>query len=115
MRFEVNEPVIVTQLASGRPHAVGGMIRDISSRGMLIKLPHFIDRNALVRVETNSMLLLAEVVRIEPEGEDFLVAIMIRHSLHDLKDLENLNRALLGRKQEGQREPEPVPLPIMRV
>ncbi len=97
LRFEANEPVAVTELDSGhRHHAVGGMIRDVSAGGMLMKLPHRIECKALVRVETSCMLLLGEVVRCAPEGESFLVGIAVRHSLQDLKSLDNLNRALLG-------------------
>ena len=92
LRFAANEPVLVTEVGSGRRHRpMGGMVRNLSGHGMLLKLPHSLACRALVSVETSSMLLLGEVVRTQQEEEEgFLVAITIRHSLQDLKDLENL-------------------------
>jgi hypothetical protein len=95
IRVEANEPVVITELGANRRHPMGGMIQDMSGSGMLIKLPRSIATDALIRVETSSMLLLGEVVRCEPDGEEFRVALTIRHSLQNLQALENLNRALL--------------------
>jgi hypothetical protein len=81
-----------------------------------MKLPCSLACGTLLRVETSTLLLLGEVVRCEPEGDTFRVAITIRHSLLDLKDLENLNRALLGRESESQPEPAPeLSAPIMKM
>ncbi len=100
-RVEANEPVVITELGDHRRHPMGGMIQDLSGGGMLIKLPRSIATDTLVRVETGSMLLLGEVVRCEPDGEEFRVALIIcrslqnLHSLQSRQALENLNRALL--------------------
>ena len=117
LRFAANEPVLVTEVGSGRRHRpMGGMVRNLSGHGMLLKLPHSLACRALVSVETSSMLLLGEVVRTQQEEEEgFLVAITIRHSLQDLKDLENLSRALLGRGQEKHKEPAQAPSDKMKV
>jgi hypothetical protein len=94
-RVEANEPVVITELGANRRHRMGGMIQDLSGSGMLIKLPRSIAIDALVRVETSSMLLLGEVVRCEPDGDDFRVGLILCHSLQSWQALANLNRALL--------------------
>jgi hypothetical protein len=115
IRVEANEPAVVTELGTARLPPMGGMIRDLSQGGMLMKLPHAIACNTPVRIETGTMLLLAEVVRCEPDGEEFSVALALRHSLQNLQDLENLNRSLLGyetadREKKGREELVSVPV-----
>lgn len=116
IRVEANEPVVVTELGANRHHPMGGMIQDVSGDGMLIRLPRALPAEALVRVEASNMLLLGEVVRCETEGHEFRAALTIRHSLQNLQDLENLNRALLGYENAPEPEDSPVQAaaPIMR-
>lgn len=116
VRVEANEPVVVTELSPNRHHPVGGMIQDVSGDGMLIRLPRALAADALVKVEASDMLLLGEVVRCETDGRDFRVALTIRHSLQNLQDLENLNRALLGYEEAKEQEDSPAgqAVPIMR-
>lgn len=95
-RLPTNEPVVVTELGTFRGSPMGGMMRDMSGTGMLLKLPRAIACNTPIRVEASDLLLLADVARCLPEGDGYLVGIIIRHSLQNLQDLRNLNRALLG-------------------
>jgi hypothetical protein len=116
IRVEANEPVVVIELGHNRRHPMGGMIKDISGSGMLlIKLPRAVALDALVRVEASNLLLLAEVVRCEADGEEFRVALMIQHSLQNLQALENLNRILLeAKRSSGVEQVEQGSAPIMR-
>jgi hypothetical protein len=114
IRVEANEPVVVTEVGANRHHRMGGMIHDVSGSGMLIKLARALAVDALVRVEASSMLLLAEVVRCEADGEGFRVALMIRHSLQNLA-LENLNTVLLeAGRAAGAEQVEQQSTPIKR-
>jgi hypothetical protein len=114
-RVEANEPVVITEVGANRRHRMGGMIHDMSGCGMLIKLPRSIATSTLVRVETSSMLLLAEVVRCEADGGGFRVALMVRHSLQSLQALKNLNRILLeADRATGVEQVEQQSVPIMK-
>lgn len=113
-RFESNEPAVVSELSPHAHRPMGGMIRDLSEDGMLIKVPRSVACGGLIRVETSRALLLGQVVRCEPDGEGFDVAMTIRHSFLDLPDLTNLNTALLSH-DVAVPEPDAVPVPpIMR-
>ncbi len=105
-RIEANAPAVITELGSQRHAVMGGMIQDLSSGGILIKLPRAIACNTPVRIETGTMLLLGEVVRCEREGEEFRVAFALHHSLQNLQDLENLNRSLLGYEAPDRAKPD---------
>jgi hypothetical protein len=115
IRVEANEPAVVTELGTKRRPPMGGMIRDLSNGGLSMKLPHAIACNTPVRIETGTMLLLAEVMRCEPEDEGFSVALALRHSLQNLQDLENLNRSLLDYEtpdREKKEREELVSVPV---
>lgn len=115
-RVEANEPVVVTALGHDRNMPMGGMVQDMSLGGLLMKLPEAIAAGTLVRIETCDMLVLGEAVRCETAGEEFRVAVKVRHSLRGLQDLVNLNRALLGTAEPQRTEKSPVDagVPIMR-
>jgi hypothetical protein len=101
-REEANAPVVISELGTSRPDPIGGMIEDISGSGMRIKLPYAIACNTPVRIETKDMLLLGEVARCEPVGDEFQLALVIRHSLGNLQDLVRLNQALMGDERADQ-------------
>jgi hypothetical protein len=108
VRTALDEPVIVTEVdPPGQP--TGAVLKNISGSGMQVRLPHGIARRSMVKVETKDMLMLGEVIRCEPDGDSFKVALALRHSLQSLSGLVSLNRALLNEeldedpnaKQEG--------------
>ena len=86
---------------------MGGMIQDASGDGMLIRLPRSHAAGTPVRLEASNMLLLGEVVRCETDGHEFRVALAIRHSLQNLQDLANLNRALLSYDRAKEQKHSP--------
>ena len=113
IRVQTNEPVVVTELGASPSQSIGGMVLDMSESGISIKLPHALRIEALIRVEGGNMLLLGEVVRCRASNQGFQVGVLVRHALQNLKDLENLNRALLGAEarehsvtEEPAQEPE---------
>ena len=65
---------------------------------MKLSLP--IPCGAPVKLETDDMLMLGEVVRCEPLGQSYSIALSLSHSLAALSELERLNRALLGHDAE---------------
>jgi hypothetical protein len=95
VRPALHEPVIVTEVDPPGQPPTGGVLNNVSGSGMLVRLPHSISRRSMVKVETKDMLMLGEVLRCEPDGDSFKVALALRHSLQSLTGLTNLNRALL--------------------
>jgi hypothetical protein len=95
VRTDLHEPVIVTEVDPPGQPPTGGVLRNVSESGMQVRLPHGIARRSMVKVETRDMLMLGEVLRCEPDGDSFKVALALRHSLQSLAGLTNLNRALL--------------------
>lgn len=112
VRVELNEPVVVTPLGARPREPLGGMIVNMSGSGMLMKVPHPLKADTLVRIEASNMLLLGEVAHCEPHATGFRVGILIRHSLQNLKALQNLNQALL--ESEGQPCQEPADALVSR-
>jgi hypothetical protein len=95
-RLPANTPVTITVLGIlGEPKAVGTVL-DMSGSGLRLRLPMPIPCGAPVKLETDDMLMLGEVVRCEPQGQSYSVGLSLSHSLAALSDLERLNRALLG-------------------
>jgi hypothetical protein len=102
VRTALNEPVIVTEVDPPGQPPTGGVLKNISGSGMQVRLPHGFARRSLVKVETKDMLMLGEVIRCEPDGDGFKVALALRHSLQGLAGLASLNRALLEEEQEEE-------------
>jgi hypothetical protein len=96
VRTALNEPVIVTEVDPPGQPPTGGVLKNISGSGMQVRLPHGIARRSMVKIETKDMLMLGEVVRCEPDGDGFKVALALRHSLQSLAGLATLNRALMN-------------------
>lgn len=95
-RLAADEPVIVTQLDQRRLHT--GVIVEISGRSLTMKLPSAIACGTPVKAEAWDLLMLGEVVRCEPAGDGFRLALRLRHSLRDLQALEKLSQGLLGKR-----------------
>jgi hypothetical protein len=72
----------------------------MSGSGLRIKLALPIPCGAPVKLETEDMLMLGEVVRCEALGQSYSVGLSLSHSLVALSELERLNRALLGHDAE---------------
>jgi hypothetical protein len=99
-RLPADTPVTITVLGIlGEPKAVGTVL-DMSGSGLRVKLPLPIPCGAPVKLETNDMLMLGEVVRCEALGQFYSVGLALSHSLAALSELERLNRALLGHDAE---------------
>jgi hypothetical protein len=99
-RLPANTPVTITVLGIlGEPNAVGTVL-DMSGSGLRLKLPIPIPCGAPVKLESDDMLMLGEVVRCEPQGQSYSVGLSLSHSLAALSELERLNRALLGHDAE---------------
>lgn len=99
-RLLANTAVTITILGIlGEPKAVGTVL-DMSGSGLRLKLPLPIPCGAPVKLETDDMLMLGEVVRCEPLDQSYAVGLSLSHSLAALSELERLNRALLGHDAE---------------
>jgi hypothetical protein len=99
-RLPANTPVTVTVLGIlGEPKAIGTVL-DMSGSGLRLELSLPLPCGAPVKLETNDVLMLGEVVRCEPLGQSYSVGLSLSHSLAALSELERLNRALLGHDAE---------------
>jgi hypothetical protein len=110
-RVAANEPMIVTELGHRRLHSYGGLIAEISGNSLTITLPSAIACGTSVKVEAWDVLMLGEVVRCEPAGAGFRLALRLHHSLRGLQALQKLNQALLGERAVPE---DSVPVHIMR-
>lgn len=97
-RLAANEPVIVSELGHGGSYPHGGLIVEISGTSLTIKLPSAVGIGTAVKVEAWDRLMLGEVVRCEPAGEGFRLALKLSHSLRGLLALEKLSHALTGER-----------------
>ncbi len=109
-RLTTDEPAIVTQLDQRRLHT--GLMVEISGNSLTMKLPTAIASGTPVKVDAWDLLMLGEVVRCEPAGDGFRVALTLRHSLRDLHALEKLTQGLLGKQTVPEDSSR---IPIMRV
>ncbi|HEX5432340.1 MAG TPA: PilZ domain-containing protein [Bryobacteraceae bacterium] len=101
-RFPANEPASITLLDFPGAAAIDCVLTDVSGRGMRVRMQTPIAPGAPVKVHVRDTLALGEVIRSERDGESFLVALHLRHSLRHLDALEKLNRSLMGERVEQE-------------
>lgn len=94
-RLPADMPVTVTVLGSNAD-PLSGIALNQSGTGLLVSVGEPVGCGTPVRIEGNDMLLLGEVCRCEKSGQDYRLAVKIRHCLSGMKELDRLNRALLG-------------------
>lgn len=87
---------VTVRLLSGAPEPLPARIVEMSGSGLLLISSRPLPVSAPVRIEGGDMLLLGEVCRCESEPGAARVAVQVRHSLRGLRELDRLNRALLG-------------------
>jgi hypothetical protein len=97
-RLVTNLPVMVTVLGIHPQEAISGQVLDMSGGGVLLGLRVSVPCGSPVKVEGDDMLLLGEVCRSEADAEQYRVAVIIRHFVDGLAELERMNAALLDRQ-----------------
>ena len=105
-RVPTKEPVLITLLGPPGGPPMQSTITDLSGSGLKVLSPRPLPCGALVRVEGPNRLMLGEVLRSLPEGDSFIIGIMVKHALHSLTDLERLNRELLNSTRKTERGAE---------
>lgn len=96
-------PVDLSILGGGQIRTVLAHILELSGHELLLRAPIAAPCGSPVRIETGDTLLLGEISRCEPRGDQCRIAVRVRHSLTGLAELERLNRALLGTPQPDRR------------
>jgi hypothetical protein len=100
-RVQTKEAVLVTLLGPLGGPPIEGTVTDLSGSGLQVVSSRPLPCGTLVKVEGPNRLMLGEVLRSEPVGDSFTIGIKLKHALHNLTDLERLNRELLkARKTE---------------
>ena len=92
-RFRTNQQAEVTVLGRD-PVTIGGTTLDMSRRGMRLRLGCPIPVDSPVQVRLSDSFLLGEVCRVEPAGDEFVVALVLEQVLHVNPDLIRLSNAL---------------------
>lgn len=100
-------PVEVKVLAVEGMEPVRGYILELSGRELQVRIPLHAPCGSVVRIEGPGTVLLGEICRSEPSGEQWRVAILIRHSLNGLAELERLSRALREAPKRRARSKRP--------
>jgi hypothetical protein len=93
-QLAAHAPVEVTLIAP-EPRRVSGRVLSVSARDLLLRLPLDAPAGSIVRIDGDDSLLLGEIQRSEPSGDEWRVSVRVYHSLSGLAELERLNRALL--------------------
>jgi hypothetical protein len=106
VRVPVDTLVSVTVLEPPSQAPFRGVLVDIAGKSLSVDLAFPIPSGTPVKLETDDLLLLAEVLRCQPHGEFHRLALTLKHSL-DLLVLERLNRALRGEEPDEVLDPSP--------
>jgi|SRR5580698_417150 hypothetical protein len=94
VRFKVKQPVSLTVLGGIANPVMEACIMDISAGGLRLRVPERLPVGTPVKVDTQDILMLAEVVRCESDGGAYTVGMEVHGSVA-ASDLMKLNDALL--------------------
>ena len=103
LRLAVRMPVTVKLLGAMPQPAISGVVKDVSNRGLCLDVPLPLPGGTLVRVETGDMLMLGEVCHCEPDGDRYTAGVILKQSLSSLRELERVNRRVMGLPGRGRR------------
>lgn len=73
-------------------------VLNLSGSGLLLRSRRPVACGSAVSIAGNDMLLLGEVCRCEEVPAAWRIAILVRHSLCGLMELDRLNRRLMGQE-----------------
>ncbi len=94
VRFKASQPVSLTVLGGTTKAVMEGCITDISPSGLRLRVPEPLALGAPIKVDAQDVLLLAEVVRCEPDRGAYNVGLQVHKSVA-ASELIRLNNALL--------------------
>jgi len=93
-RVAVRAPITVTLLGLAGEPSMPGCILNMSASGLCISVPRPIPCGVALKVENRSTLMLGEVIRCAFIEGRYEAALSISHTLTNLDDLRQLNRAV---------------------
>jgi hypothetical protein len=96
--FPPDTPVALTVLDADTRPLLQARVVETTGDTVLVRTPDRIPAGAPVRLERNDTLLLGEIRAVERDGDEWVLAVQIVHSLSSLAELERFNRALLGER-----------------
>jgi hypothetical protein len=96
--LRVYSPITVTVLGSGATTSMSGTVLDLSGRGLRLAVPYPIPFGAAVKIETEELLMLAEVCRCSVLPSGYEAGLMVSEMLTGLSELRRLNEALLDER-----------------
>ena len=80
---------------------------NFSGTGLGLLLESGIPPGTAVKVETEDILLLGEIMYCDPRGDKFTAGLELQHALYHLQDLGRLSAALFaesnGKLRDGER------------
>lgn len=101
IRLPANMDVTLTVLTD--QSSLASTVLNLSGSGLLLRIPKPLACGTPVSVAGNDILLLGEVCRCEEVPAAWRVAILVRHSLRGLLELDRLNRRLMGQEPRAPR------------
>lgn len=93
--LRVNTPVTVTVLGPSPGPAAPGVVADLSGKGLRITVLSPMPCGTPVKVETDELMMLAEVCCCKAVRNGYEAGLMVSEMLSGLSDSRRLSRALL--------------------
>ena len=100
-RLQALIPASITLLHVQEPQQESGWVVEISGRGARLHMDVPIPCGTLLKIELRDQLLLGEAVHSVAADGGYTIGIRLSHSLSGLAELQQLNRALLGYREES--------------
>jgi hypothetical protein len=79
-RLKANQPVLVTALGLMGMPPMSGRVLDMSGSGLRLRLPNPVPCGSPVKVESERMVMLGEVVRCDDDAEAYSVGLVLLHT-----------------------------------
>jgi hypothetical protein len=109
LRLRIKQPVMLTLIDAKSRRLIEACVTDISGSGVQLRVPMPLPCGATLEIEGGDSLMLGEVCRCEAVEGAYAVGVQVSHTLSSLMELELLNRALIGEKQEPKVESDSEP------
>jgi hypothetical protein len=89
-RFEINQPVTITNLDHpGSP--IAGRIENFSANGTRLIVQTELNRGTMVKVEWGTTILLGEIIYSSSKGAEFAVGLELEDALYERGEVDAIN------------------------
>jgi len=103
LRVEIDEPVMVTQLGEEKHPPFPGWIQNHSRCGIGLKVGQPLALESPIKIEWGRTMVLGEVCYCLARGSDYLVGVVMAHTILDTEELARLANRLLDEESSADR------------